>query len=142
MARCSKWLNYAVYPPDFHKTGFCWTFRRVTKARSKAKSLGIGSWIRRYVNVSESKFHIDRFWLWNGVRFVRVQEEPPFYRHPGLDLVLDELDSVRVPKSDPISPVLNRKREEARRVRSTACLLRRAPRLPSRVRENARPIKR
>lgn len=42
-----------MYPPDFNKKGLCWTFRRVTKARSKAKSLGVGSWIRRYVNVSE-----------------------------------------------------------------------------------------
>ena len=95
----SKWLDYAVYPPDFHKSGFCWTFRRVSKARSKAKSLGVGSWIRRYVNVSQFDFQIDRFWLWNGSRFVRIHEEPPFYRHPGLDSVLDELVSVRDPKA-------------------------------------------
>jgi hypothetical protein len=99
MARYSKWLSYAVYPPDFQKSGFCWTSRRVTKARSKAKSLGVGSWIRRYVNVSESKFKIDRFWLWNGARFVRVRKEPPFYRNPELDLILDELVSRRNPKS-------------------------------------------
>jgi len=99
MPHHSKWLDYAVYPPDFHKSGFCWTFRRVSKARSKAKSLGVGSWIRRYVNVSKSDFQIDRFWLWNGARFVHIREEPPFYRHPGLDLVLDKLTSVRNPES-------------------------------------------
>jgi hypothetical protein len=42
VARRSKWLDYSVYPPDFQKSGFCWAFRRVTKARSKAKSLGVG----------------------------------------------------------------------------------------------------
>jgi hypothetical protein len=87
MARFSKWLDYAVYPRDFHKSGFCWTFRRVTKARSKAKSLGVGSWIRRYVNVEDkraavSDFRIVRLWLWNGTRFVRLREEPPFFHLP------------------------------------------------------------
>lgn len=99
MRRRSKWLDYAVYPPDFHKSGFCWTFRRVSKARTKAKSLGVGSWIRRYVHVSKSDFQIDRYWLWDGIRFIRTREEPPFYRHPGLDLVLDNLTSVNNPKS-------------------------------------------
>jgi hypothetical protein len=32
-------------------------------------------------------------------RFVRILEEPPFYRHPGLDLVLGKLGSLRDPKS-------------------------------------------
>ena len=68
MARPSKWLDYAVYPPDFQKSGFCWTFRRVTKTRSKAKSLGVGSWIRRYAYESKTNFSIDRLWLWNGTR--------------------------------------------------------------------------
>ncbi len=84
MCRHTKWLDYAVYPPDFHTRGVCWTYRRVAKARSKAISLGIGSWIRRYVNLSESDFQINRLWLWNGARFVRIKEEPPFYRHPGV----------------------------------------------------------
>lgn len=96
----SKWRDYAVYPPDFHQSGCCWTFRRVSKARSKAKSLGVGSWIRRYVNVSQFDFQIDRFWLWNGSRFVRIHEEPQFYRHPGLDLLLDKLASERDTKAD------------------------------------------
>ena len=86
MARHSKWLDYAVYPPDFHKSGFCWTYRCVTKARSKAKSLGVGSWIRRYVNedkcATSSDFRIVRLWLWNGTRFVRLREEPPFFHLP------------------------------------------------------------
>ncbi len=89
MARHSKRLDYAVYPPDFQKRGVCWTFRRVTKARSKAVSLGVGSWIRRYVNLTriqpnECNFQIDRLWLWSGTRFVRIRKEPPFYRHPAL----------------------------------------------------------
>jgi hypothetical protein len=75
-------MDYTVYPHDFHERGVCWTFRRITKARTKAASLGVGSWIRRYINVTEkhsgkSDFQIVRFWLWNGVRFVRLTEEPP-----------------------------------------------------------------
>jgi hypothetical protein len=70
----------------------------------QSEDLGVGSWIRRYVNVSESNFHIDRFWLWNGARFVRIREEPAFYRHPGLDLILDELASVRNHKVADLAP--------------------------------------
>jgi hypothetical protein len=82
----SKRLDYAVYPQDFQR-GLCWTYRVVTKARSKAMSLGIGSWIRRYVNTidkdtGKTDFQIDRLWLWNGVRFIRLREEPPFYHLP------------------------------------------------------------
>jgi len=83
----SEKIDYAVYPPDFHIRGCCWTFRVVTKARTKARSLGPGSWIRRYVNAtdrnsSKGSFQIVRLWLWNGARFVRILEEPPFYRLP------------------------------------------------------------
>lgn len=99
MACCSKWLDYSVYPPDFERSGFCWTFRRVTKARSKAKSLGVGSWIRRYTNGGETDFTIDRLWLWNGTRFVRIRKEPPFYQHPELDVILAKLATVRNQKS-------------------------------------------
>jgi hypothetical protein len=87
MSYQSERINYAVYPPDFHIRGCCWTFRVVTKARTKARSLGSGSWIRRYVNTtdrdgSEGGFQIVRLWLWNGARFVRIPEEPLFYRPP------------------------------------------------------------
>jgi len=87
VAHQSKKLDYAVYPPDFHISGFCWTFRVVTKARRKARSLGAGSWIRRYVNAtdedtSKCSFQIVRLWGWTGARFVRLREEPPFYRLP------------------------------------------------------------
>ena len=87
MARYSKYLDYAVYPPDFHKSGFCWTFRRVSKARSKAKSLGVGSWIRRYLVMGNDRFNqrdwkIVRLWLWNGTRFIRLREEPEFFHLP------------------------------------------------------------
>jgi len=91
MPRCTKWPDYAVYPPDFHKRGVCWTYRGIRKARSKAMSLGIGSWIRRYVNWSNADFLIgnpdfliDRLWLWNGARFIRIIKEPQFYKHPGM----------------------------------------------------------
>jgi hypothetical protein len=77
VARRTKRIDYAVYPPDFHLHGFCWTYRVATKARSKAKSLGVGSWIRRYVNPtakgSELHFEIDRMLRWNGIKFVRIR---------------------------------------------------------------------
>ena len=93
MARYSKRIDYAVYPPDFHKRGLCWTFRRVSKARSKAISLGAGSWIRRYLNWPRTKplepnFQIIRLWLWNGTKFIRIPEEPEFYKSPELEQAL------------------------------------------------------
>ena len=55
-------------------------------------SLGVGAWIRRYANVKSKHdeirdFEITRRWLWNGERFVRIQKEPEFYRHPDEDLL-------------------------------------------------------
>jgi hypothetical protein len=93
VARYSKRIDYAVYPPDFHQRGVCWTFRRVSKARSKAVSLGVGSWIRRYVNLPrtqpfERNFRIIRLWLWNGSKFTRIREEPEFYKNPELEQAL------------------------------------------------------
>jgi hypothetical protein len=84
----SKRLDYAVYPPDFHERGVCWTFRAVSRARSKARSLGIGTWIRRYVtavdkNTGKCEWQIERLWRWNGVRFVRLREEPGNLSAPG-----------------------------------------------------------
>ena len=51
------------------------------KARSKARSLGKGAWIRRYVDAIDKDtgkrvFVIDRLWQWNGVKFVRILAEP------------------------------------------------------------------
>ena len=87
MAHHSKKRSYAVYPPNFHERGVCWTFRVVSRARPKARSLGIGTWIRRYVDTvdkktGKSEWQIERLWLWNGVRFVRLREEPAFYHPP------------------------------------------------------------
>lgn len=90
MAHQSKRLDYAVYPPDFHIRGFCWTFRVVTKARTKAMSLGPGAWIRRYVNATDKEtnkctFQIDRLWRWTGAKFVRLRDEPEFYHLPSVN---------------------------------------------------------
>jgi hypothetical protein len=87
MAYQSKKLDYCVYPPDFYVRGHCWTFRVITKARSKARSLGTGSWIRRYVNSTDERtgkrtFEIDRLLQWNGAKFVRIRVEPEMYRLP------------------------------------------------------------
>ena len=53
----------------------------------KAKSLGIGTWIRRYVdtvdkNTGKRLWQIERLWLWNELRFVRLREEPTMYQPP------------------------------------------------------------
>ena len=87
MAHHSQRHDYAVYPPDFQKRGVCWTFRVASRARPKAKSLGIGTWIRRYVhtadkNTGKCHWQIERLWRWNGVRFVRLREEPTMYQLP------------------------------------------------------------
>ena len=81
MARQTKIIDYAVYPPDFYQRGCLWTYRVVTKARSKARTLGRGAWIRRYVNTidritGERNFEIDRLWQWTGAKFVRILAEP------------------------------------------------------------------
>ena len=81
MGRPTKTYSFAVYPPDFYHRGHLWTFRAVMKARSKARSLGKGAWIRRYVNTidritGERNFEIDRLWQWTGAKFVRILAEP------------------------------------------------------------------
>ena len=81
MGRPTKTNSFAVYPPDFYHRGHLWTFRAVMKARSKARSLGKGAWIRRYVDAIDKDtgkrvFVIDRLWQWNGVKFVRILAEP------------------------------------------------------------------
>ena len=87
MAYHSQRRSYAVYPSNFRQRGVLWTYKVVSRARSKAKSLGIGTWIRRYVdtvdkNTGKSHWQIERLWRWNGVRFVRLREEPEMYRLP------------------------------------------------------------
>jgi len=47
-------VSWLTIPKDLttlstHQRGHCWTYRVATKSRSKARSLGTGSWIRRYV---------------------------------------------------------------------------------------------
>ena len=81
MARQTKIIDYAVYPPDFYQRGHLWTYRVATKARSKARTLGKGAWIRRYVNAIDRNtgkrtFEINRLWQWNGVKFARILTEP------------------------------------------------------------------
>jgi hypothetical protein len=81
VARHGKQIDYAVYPPDFYNRGLLWTYRVVTKARSKARTLGKGAWIRRYVtavdrNTGKRSCEINRLWQWNGVKFVLILTEP------------------------------------------------------------------
>ena len=96
LAHHSQRRSYAVYPPHFHERGVCWTFRVISRARSKAKSLGIGTWIRRYVdtvdkNTGKRLWQIERLWLWNGVRFVRLREEPTMLTREEQDQLVDVL---------------------------------------------------
>ena len=69
------------------------------KGSFQVEESGVGSSIRRYANGGEGDFTIDRLWLWNGTRIVRIRQEPPFYRHPELDLILTMLADVRSQKS-------------------------------------------
>lgn len=71
-------IDYTVYPPDF-KAGEspCWDFRTFTKAKRKARGLGVGA--RVYRNFNKGGEFGDwwgnkYFWRWAGTRFERLRE--------------------------------------------------------------------
>lgn len=75
MAIARKTINYTVYPPRFNPDrDICRDFRTVTRARLAAKCLGIGSKLRRNVNVTNKPplvldWSVERVWEWDGVSF-------------------------------------------------------------------------
>lgn len=75
MAINRKAINYTVYPPNFNSDrDACWDVRTVSKARLFAKRLGIGSRLRRNINVTNKRplgedWWVDRVWEWDGTDF-------------------------------------------------------------------------
>jgi hypothetical protein len=82
MAICRIKIDYTVYPPDF-KPGEspCWDFRTFTKAKRKARGLGVGGRVYRNFNQTNKRGRIlgdwwgsKFFWRWNGSTFARCVE--------------------------------------------------------------------
>jgi len=75
MAINRKTINYTVYPPDFNSDrDACWDVRTLGKARLFAKHLGVGSRLRRNVNVVNKPPRLDDWWVvkvfeWDGMDF-------------------------------------------------------------------------
>jgi hypothetical protein len=73
MAIARKTIDYTVYPPRPERD-MCWDFRTATKARLAAKQLGIGSRLRRNVNLTNKSplvedWWVERVWEWGGATF-------------------------------------------------------------------------
>jgi hypothetical protein len=78
MARKTLRINYTVYVPNYQPGAGCWDFRTLTKAKSAARGLGLGSRIYRNFNQESKRAKIPHdwwsskfFWTWNGHSFVR-----------------------------------------------------------------------
>jgi len=81
MAIRRKWINYTVYAPEYEDGKGCWDFRTVVKARLAAKNLGVGSRVRRNVNLSNNgepgaEWWVERVWEWTGTKFVNITHDP------------------------------------------------------------------
>jgi hypothetical protein len=75
MAIHRKTINYTVYPPNFNSDrDACWDVRTASKARLFAKRLGVGSRLRRNINVANKHPRLDDWWVakvfeWDGMIF-------------------------------------------------------------------------
>jgi hypothetical protein len=75
MAIARKTLNYTVYPPRFDsERDTCWDFRTAAKARLATKRFGIGSRLRRNVNLANKPpltedWWVETVWEWDGGTF-------------------------------------------------------------------------
>lgn len=81
MAIARKRIDYTVYPPRFNPDrDTCRDFRTATKARLAAKRLGIGSRLRRNVNLTNKPTLVEdwwvaRVWEWDGVSFRDITDD-------------------------------------------------------------------
>jgi hypothetical protein len=75
-------IDYTVYPPDF-KPGESpyWDFRTFTKAKFRARVLGVGARVYRNFNQTNKRgqplgdwWGDKYFWRWTGARFQRCRE--------------------------------------------------------------------
>ncbi len=71
-------IDYSVYPPNHRSGEPCWDFRTFRRAKSAARSLGLGARIYRNFNQTNKRGKIlgdwwrDRHrWTWTGKKFER-----------------------------------------------------------------------
>lgn len=75
MAINRKTINYTVYPPRFDSNrDACWDIRTARRARLFAKRLGVGSRLRRNINVVNKSPPLENWWVetvweWDGIGF-------------------------------------------------------------------------
>jgi len=75
-------VDYTVYPPNLNPgKGVCWDFQTFTKAKRKAKALGVGTRVYRNFNQTNKAGQIlgdwwggQYFWVWTGKEFTRFRE--------------------------------------------------------------------
>jgi hypothetical protein len=77
MAIRSKSINYTVYAPNYEPGQGCWDYKTATKARLAAKKLGVGSRLRRNINLRnksepEADWWVERVWEWTGKKFINI----------------------------------------------------------------------
>jgi hypothetical protein len=81
MAIRRKGINYTVYAPEYEDGKGCWDYRTVVKARLAAKNLGVGSRLRRNINLRnkgepDADWWVERVWEWTGTKFVDITDHP------------------------------------------------------------------
>jgi hypothetical protein len=81
MAIHRKTINYTVYPPNFNSDRHaCWDVRTASKARLFAKRLGVGSRLRRNINVVNKPPVPEDWWVekvfeWDGMEFRDITDD-------------------------------------------------------------------
>ena len=78
MAIRRKTINYTVYSPKFDSDrDACWDVRTVNRARLLAKRLGVGSRLRRNINLTNKRplvedWWVETLWEWDGTVFRNI----------------------------------------------------------------------
>jgi hypothetical protein len=75
-------IDYTVYPPNFVPgKGPCWDFQTFTKAKRRARGLGIGARVYRNFNQINKRdepigdwWGGKYFWVWSGSSFEKRRE--------------------------------------------------------------------
>jgi hypothetical protein len=78
-------IDYTVYPPEHRQGEPCWDFRTFIRAKSGARSFGVGARVYRNFNQTNKRNTVlgdwwgDKyFWIWSGKRFERISDTKRF----------------------------------------------------------------
>jgi len=78
-------IDYTVYPPEHRQGEPCWDFRTFIRAKSAARSFGVGARVYRNFNQTNKRNTVlgnwwgDKyFWIWRGKRFERMFDTKRF----------------------------------------------------------------